>query len=154
MAGYTEAIVDPFAMARRTYKRDKIGRFASGGSSAPSGTVAKGGKGISGSVARSVASEGIAGPSSKGKTPRLKAKAGAKAVMKEGINSPIGSARAGFIKARAAERAASKEVSAAKKLKKGPARDQALGKALGKQDKAEKAFVKANDKLAKALRRK
>jgi hypothetical protein len=138
----------------RTYKRDKNGRFASGGSSAPSGTVAKGGKGISGSVARSVAAQGIAGPSSKGKTPRLKVKAGAKAVMKEGINSPTGSARAEYIKARASGRAAAKEVSAAKKMKKGIARDQALGKALGKQDKAEKAFVKANDKLAKALRRK
>ena len=136
----------------RSYKRDPGGRFSGGGgSSTPKGTIAKGGKGVSGSVARSVAAtSGRAAPSSRGQAPRLKAKAGAKLVMKEGINSPVGSARAGAIKAAAAERSAKKGVSAAKKLPKGPKRDAALGAALTKLDKAERNSVKALDKLTKA----
>jgi hypothetical protein len=74
-------------------------------------------------------------------------------VMKEGISSPAGSARAAVIKASAAERKAAKEVSAAKKVK-GAAGQAKLGKALTNQDRAEKAKVKALDKLAKATRRK
>jgi hypothetical protein len=83
----------------------------------------------------------------------LEAKKGAKMVMKEGISSPAGSARASAIKASAAERKASKEVSAAKKVK-GAAGQAKLGKALTNLDKAERAKVKALDKLAKATRRK
>jgi len=139
-------------MARK-YSRDRIGRFAGGGGSAPGGTIARGGGGVRGSVARSIAA--TRGPSkpSAGQKPRLEAKKGAKMVMKEGISSPAGSARASVIKASAAERKASKEVSAAKKVK-GAAGQAKLGKALTNQDRAEKAKVKALDKLAKATRRK
>jgi hypothetical protein len=138
-------------MARR-YRRDRIGRFAGGGS-APSGTIVRGGGGVSGSVARSLAaSQGPSKPNTSQK-PRLQAKKGAKMVMKEGIGSPTGSARAAVIKASAAERKASREVSAAKKTK-GPAGQAKLGKALTNLDKAERAKVKALDKLTKAARRK
>ena len=133
-------------MARK-YSRDRIGRFAGGGS-APGGTIARGGDGVRGSVARSIAAKPSAG-----QKPRLEVKKGAKMVMKEGISSPAGSARASVIKASAAERKASKEVSAAKKVK-GAAGQAKLGKALTNQDRAEKAKVKALDKLAKATRRK
>lgn len=139
-------------MARR-YKRDSYGRFAAGGSSAPSGTIAKGGGGVRGSVARSTAAQGRAKPNAAGQTPRLKTKAGAKMVMKEGINSPTGKARAGAIKAASQERLALKEVRAAKKLPKGVARDTALGKAQTKLDKAERGKMKALDKLAKVSKR-
>lgn len=138
----------------RSYKRDSRGRFSGGGSSSPKGTIAKGGKGVSGSVARSVAATGgKAAPNSGGQTPRLKAKAASKLVMKEGINSPVGSARAGAIKAEAAKRAANKAVSAAKKLPKGAKRDAALSKALGNQEKAQRNSLRAMDKLSKAARK-
>jgi hypothetical protein len=138
-------------MARK-YKRDSRGRF-SGGSSAPSGTIAKGGRGVSGSVARSVAAtQGKAKPSSAGQSPRLKVKAGAKLVIKEGINSPVGKARAGLIKATSQERMAQKEVRAAKKDKSVAGRAR-LADALGKLDKAGINRVRATDKLTKATRR-
>ena len=141
-------------MARRSYKRDRIGRFSGGGGgSTPSGAIARGGGGVRGSVARSIAA--TSGPSkpSVGQKPRLEAKKGAKLVMKEGIGSRAGSARASAIKASAAERKASKEVSAAKKVK-GPARQSTLSKAIANQEKARTAEVKALDKLSKATRRK
>ena len=139
-------------MARGSYKRYRIGRF-SGGGSAPGGTIARGGGGVRGSVARSIASsQGPAKPSASQK-PRLQAKKGAKLVMKEGINSPAGSARASAIKASAAERKARKEVSAAKKVK-GPARQAKVSKAISTLEKARTAEVKALDKLSKATRRK
>lgn len=138
-------------MARK-YRRDRIGRFAGGGS-APSGTIARGGDGVRGSVARSIAA--TSGPSKPkaGQKPRLEAKKGAKMVMKEGISSPAGSARASLIKASAAERKAAKEVSAAKKIK-GGAGQAKLGKALTALEKAERAKLKASDRLVKATRRK
>ena len=138
----------------RTYSRDSIGRFAGrGGSSAPQGTIAKGGRGVRGSVARSVAAtQGPAKPSA-GQAPRLKAKKGAQLVMKEGITSKAGSARAGVIKAEAAERKAKKALSAAKKIKgpEGQAKQIAATTAL---DKAQSQRTRAMDKLVKATRRK
>ena len=136
----------------RTYSRDSRGRFAGGGgSSAPRGTIAKGGRGTRGSVARSVAStQGQAKPAA-GQAPRLKAKKAAQLVMKEGITSKAGSARAGAIKAEAAERKAKKQLSAAKKVK-GPQRQQAVSAATQALDKAQNNRRKAMDKLVKATR--
>lgn len=136
----------------RTYKRDGKGRFSGGGgSSAPRGTIAKGGRGVSGSTARSIAAiQGRATPS--GGTPRLQAKAGAKRVMKEGIGSPSGKARAAKIKADASERAAKKQLSKAKKLPKGPRRQAAEIAAQRVLDKAQRARVKAEDAMVRATR--
>ncbi len=137
----------------RSYKRDKNGRFAGGGSSAPSGTIAKGGNGVRGSVARSTAALGKAAPSAAGQKPRLQVKKGAKLVMKEGINSPSGKARAGLLKAESAERKASKQVTAAKKAGKSPAAQAKQRTAFDALQKAQKAKVKAVDALVKATRR-
>ena len=81
----------------RAYKRDSGGKFSGGGggSSAPKGTIAKGGKGVSGSVARSVAATGGNTAPGKGMKPRLAVKAGAKQVMKEGRFAGSGGATYG-----------------------------------------------------------
>jgi hypothetical protein len=135
-----------------TYKRDSSGRFSSGGgSSAPRGTIAKGGKGISGSVARSTTATGGTAAPAKGMKPRLAVKGGAKQVMKEGINSPKGKARADWIKAQSSERKAKKNLSAAKKLGKTPKAQAAIGQATRALDKAQ---MKASDAFAKANRKK
>jgi hypothetical protein len=126
-------------------RRDRLGRFAGagGGSSIPRGTVAKGGGGTRGSVARSVAAQGTARPNT-GAKPRLQPKAGAKQVMKEGIGSPTGKARANWIKATAAERKAKKGLVAANKMGKS-------GKAQIAQAAAAKTYDKASSKAMKAM---
>lgn len=139
----------------RTYKRDSGGKFSGGGgSSAPKGTIAKGGKGISGPVARSVAATGGKAAPAKGMKPRLAIKGGAKQVMKEGISSPKGKARADWIKAQAGERKAKKDLSTAKKMGKTPKAQAAIGEATRAFDKAQMKTLKASDAFAKANRKK
>ena len=139
----------------RTYKRDSSGRFSGGGgSSAPRGTIAKGGKGISGSVARSAAATGGTAAPAKGMKPRLAVKSGAKQVMKEGITTPKGKARAEWIKAQSSERKAKKNLSAAKKMGKTPKAQAVIANATQAFDKAQMKTLKASDAFAKANRKK
>ena len=140
----------------RTYKRDSGGKFSGGGggSSAPKGTIAKGGKGVSGSVARSVAATGGNTAPGKGMKPRLAVKAGAKQVMKEGIGSPKGKARADWIKAQSGERKAKKDLSTAKKMGKTPKAQDAIVDATRALSKAQMKTLKASDTFAKANRKK
>jgi len=139
----------------RTYKRDGNGRFAGGGgSSKPKGTIAKGGKGISGPVARSAAATGGKAAPAKGMKPRLAVKGGAKQVIKEGIDTPKGKTRADWIKAQASERKAKKNLSAAKKMGKTPKAQAAIANATQAFDKAQMKTLKASDAFAKANRKK
>lgn len=140
----------------RAYKRDSSGKFSGGGggSSAPKGTIAKGGKGVSGSVARSAAATGGNAAPAKGMKPRLAVKGGAKQVMKEGIGSPKGKARADWIKAQSGERKAKKTLTAAKKMGKTPKAQAAIGVATRALDKAQMKTLKASDTFAKANRKK
>ena len=135
----------------RTYKRDSNGKFSGGGggSSAPKGTIAKGGKGVSGSVARSVAATGGNTAPGKGMKPRLAIKGGAKQVMKEGIGSPKGKARADWIKAQSGERKAKKALTAAKKMGKTPKAQAAIGVTTRALDKAQLNRTKAEQKFFK-----